>query len=361
VAREPANKLPVKQSVKPKKKRAAPAAPVGGRWQPAVWQQAVLHGAEVLALLAAGLVAIIAVLGVAASWFSEAAAEPHLLPFAGTVLGLALAVSALLRAWLALRGWLAGRAAVLPALVAVCIAVGAGGFATHKEFRRELGSLRALVGGMREAERTTLAHQVFAAYRRADLAEMQRIIERAEVYLPTVREAAETYGIDPEVLVGVGATESSFYPRDSKDGGRGLFQITAPPKAAVDQVRKRLNAARLDPLNQRHNTFVAAATLRHYLKEMHDDLFLGLLAYNIGPRNGGLLSIMNQYGARDFITIQPYLKNLPRDYPIRVLTAALAYRLWSREGRLPRYEENDNAVHIQDIGIPGLKNAAGRV
>ena len=82
---------------------------------------------------------------------------------------------------------------------------------------------------------------------------------------------------------------------------------------------------------------------------------LGLLAYNIGPRNGGLQAIMARYGARDFVTIQPYLQELPRDYPIRVLAAALAYRLWLRDGRLPKYEEADNAASIQAVGIPGLQ------
>jgi hypothetical protein len=63
---------------------------------------------------------------------------------------------------------------------------------------------------------------------------------------------------------------------------------------------------------------------------------------------------MNQYGARDFVTIQPYLQHLPRDYPIRVLSAALAYRLWRSAGHLPRYDDGDNAQHIQSVGIPGL-------
>jgi len=54
------------------------------------------------------------------------------------------------------------------------------------------------------------------------------------------------------------------------------------------------------------------------------------------------------------VTIQPYLQQLPRDYPIRVLSGALAYRLWRRDGHLPRYEEGDNAEHIQAVGIPGL-------
>ena len=59
----------------------------------------------------------------------------------------------------------------------------------------------------------------------------------------------------------------------------------------------------------------------------------------------------------DFVTIQPYLQNLPRDYPIRVLSAALAYRLWRSGGLLPRYEDGDNALDIQNVGIPGLSAA----
>ena len=100
--------------------------------------------------------------------------------------------------------------------------------------------------------------------------------------------------------------------------------------------------------------FLAAATLRYYLKQMQNDLFLGLLAYNIGPKNGGLRFIMQQYGAIDFVTIQPYLQQLPRDYPIRVLSHALAFRLYRSEGKLLAYEEGLNAVRIQQLGVPGL-------
>lgn len=325
--------------------------------KPTAVQKILLNMAEVLALVGTAWVLVVALLGYAASWFTGGETETHLLPFAGTVLALALSASLILRVWLSARSLLAGRSAFLPCIVAVGIACLAGGFATQNTFRIQMGHLKTLVGGMREAERTTLSHQVFASYRRSDLIETQRILDRSRLYWPIVREAAEAYHLDPEVLVGVGATESSFYPRDSKDGGHGLFQITAPPKVAVERVSKQLGVSQLDKFNQRHNTWLAAATLRHYLKEMRDDLFLGLLAYNIGPRNGGLLSIMNQYGAKDFITIQPYLKNLPRDYPIRVLTAALAFRLWRQVGTLPHYEEGDWATRIQDIGIPGLKPA----
>jgi soluble lytic murein transglycosylase-like protein len=103
----------------------------------------------------------------------------------------------------------------------------------------------------------------------------------------------------------------------------------------------------------RYNAFLGAATLRHYINEMKGDLFLGLLAYNIGPANGGLRFIMAQYGATDFITIQPYLLQLPRDYPIRVLSYSLAFRLERVEGKLLAYEEGKNALRIQRLGIPG--------
>lgn len=310
---------------------------------------------EAIALLASALIAVIAVLGWAADRFAGVGLWSHLLPFTGVVLALAVLVAFAMQPWLRIRDRLAQRRRWLPAAMAALIALGAGRFAARNEFRNDLVNLRHLVGGAAEAERTTLAHQVFAAYRRADLIQMQRLMERAAAYEASIQEAAALYRLDAEVLAGVAAAESSFLPRDSKDGGRGLFQITAPPKSALEQIKKRLAPKELDLLNDRHNAMIAAATLSHYLQQMGDDLFLGLLAYNIGPKNGGLRSIMQQYGARDFATIQPYLQNLPRDYPIRVLTAALAHRLWRTQGSLPRYEEGDNAGQIQAIGIPGLE------
>ena len=311
------------------------------------------YGVEVAALLAVALVGIIAALGRLAG-FVAGGGLGHLLPFAAAVLALGIAAVAFLRGWLAVRPRLVRRSPTLPPAVAGVLAGGVLWLASGPAFHADLGSLRMLVGGRIESQRATLAHQVYAAYRRADLAGLVRVLERARVYEPTVLEAAAAFGVDAEVLMGVGAAESAFYPRDSADGGRGLFQITAPPADAVAAVKRRLRVDQLDPLNQRHNAFVAAATLDLYLAEMRGDLFLGLLAYNIGPRNGGLRAIMDQYGARDFVTIQPYLNTLPRDYPIRVLSAALAYRLWRTEGRLPRYEDGGNALHIQSVGIPGL-------
>ena len=285
-----------------------------------LWPVWLRNGVELAALLVTAYIAIVAALGRCADWFAGAGLWSHLLPFAGGVLGIGIATAALLRGWFPARRWLAQRWQYLPAGVALAMAIAAGWLATQPAFHRQVSSLQSLVGGSAEAERIAIAHQVFAAYRRSDLGEQLRILERGRVYEPTVQEAAAAFGVDAEVLMGVGAAESAFYPRDSADGGRGLFQITAPPAPAVAAARKQLHTDSLDALNQRHNAYVAAATLRRYLDEFHGDLFLGLLAYNIGPRNGGLRSIMKQYGARDFVTIQPYLQNLPRDYPDRKST-----------------------------------------
>ena len=317
----------------------------------APWRRVTL---EAVALVAAALIAAIALLGELARAVAGRGIWLHVVPFTGAVLGLGIAAALLLRAWLIARVRLAGYASRAPVILALVVAALALLVSRRPAFRREMYELQALVGGSAEAERTSVAHQVWAAYRRTDTAQMLRVLERARVYEPTVREAAAAFGVDPEVLMGVGAAESAFYPRDSSDGGRGLFQITAPPAEAVAEARRRLHVRELDALNQRHNAFLAAATLRLYLDEMSGDLFLALLAYNIGPRNGGLRAAMQQYGARDFVTVQPYLQNLPRDYPIRVLAAALAYRLWRTDGRLPRYEEGDNAARIQQVGVPGL-------
>ena len=330
----------------------APRRPASPRRRLAAWAWL---GVEAGALLVVLLVAVVALLGRAADWVGGPRLLSHLLPFAGVTLALGAAAALGVRVWLRLRPRLHAAGAWLPLAGALALAGGAIAGTQSAEFHADVAALRRLIGGPAEAHRMTLAHQVYASYRRSDLAGLHTILERGRVYEPTVREAAAAFDVDPEILMGIAATESSFHPRRSADGGEGLFQITAIPAGAEAVVQKRLEAPRLDLVNQRHNAYLGAATFRMYLEQMNGDLFLGLLAYNIGPRNGGLRSIMEQYGARDFATIQPYLQHLPRDYPIRVLTAALAYRLWRSGGALPAYQDGGNAARIQRVGIPGLE------
>ncbi len=310
---------------------------------------------EVLGLIITAVSAIIVFLGYSASRFAGTRLLSNLLPFAIGVLVIVLLAAMLLIGWWKLRKYFQSKAKILAPAFTLCLAAGIGWFGMQNSFSEAIGHFRGLVGGKQEAGRVTLAHQVYAAYRRYDRSQLLQLMTRAETYNPAIKEAANAFELDVHILQGVAATESSFVPRESADGGQGLFQITAVPQTVLDEAGQSLNANKLSLANPRHNAFIAAATLKHYLAEMHDDLFLGLLAYNIGPKNGGLRFIMQQYGATDFVTIQPYLQQLPRDYPIRVLSFALAFRLWQREGKLLNYEEGNNAVRIQSIGVPGLE------
>ena len=340
---------PRTRSTQQASKKAIPKPPVGN-----FRHRLIMISLEVLGLVIIAVSAIMVLLGYSANRFSGTSFFSSLLPFAIGVLGLILATTALLIGWWKLRKWLQGRAPQMPSILSICFALIIGWFFMQDQFAQARSHFRTLVGGKHEAGRVTLAHQVYAAYRRYDSGQLQRMVDRAAEYNPVIKEAAREFDIDPNLLQGIAATESSFLPRDSADGGRGLFQITQVPKVVMEQAGKHLSEQKLSLLNPRHNAFIAAATLKYYLAEMNDDLFLGLLAYNIGPANGGLRFIMQQYGATDFVTIQPYLQLLPRDYPIRVLSYSLAFRLWQKEGKLLAYEEGKNALHIQRIGIPGL-------
>lgn len=296
--------------------------------------------------------ALLATLGLAV--LGRVALDGTPLTFAVTLAGVMLAAAAAILPLDRLRrrstpGWRHTLNGSLLALLALVLWYADPGWALYK--------LRELLAGERATQVRVVQHQVFAAYRRMDLEAQRKILERAEVYAPTIEQAAAAFGVDPELMMGIAAAESSFYPRDSRDGGKGLFQITSVPKAAEEAAKQKLGVKSLDPWNQRHNAYVAAATLDLYRKQMRGDLFLTLLAYNIGPHNGGLRTIMDTYGARNFAQVQPYLQALPRDYPIRVLSSALSYRVWRKLGRLPRFEEGTAAREIQKIGIPGLEDA----
>ncbi|MGR9116262.1 MAG: transglycosylase SLT domain-containing protein [Gammaproteobacteria bacterium] len=310
---------------------------------------------ELTGLLISIILAIIVLLGYSSIWFSGTRFFTNLLPFALGVLILVLMTTGFLIGWWKFRKLLKGRAEPLRSFLSASLALFIAWSTIQGDFALAFTHFRTLVGGKQEARRISLAHQVYAAYRRHDHRQLNRLIQRSQDFNEDIYLAAKAFDIDANLLQGVAATESSFRPRASRDGGRGLFQITRVPKAALKKAGSKLAVANPSEHIARHNAFIAAATLKYYLNEMDNDLFLGLLAYNIGPANGGLRFIMKQYGATDFSTIQPYLQKLPRDYPVRVLAYSLAFRIWQQEGKLLSYEKADNAVRIQRMGIPGLE------
>ena len=294
------------------------------------------------------------ILGYGAEHLSGTSLLYNRLPFTLSVLATIVAAAVILRGWSWLRSALARWHIALAPSLALALALTAALLVQKQFFDRPLEQFRILIGGKAEIRTVTLRHQIFAAYRRLDAKEMEKMLLRAQVYAADIEEAARIFAIDPDLLKGLAAAESSFYPRPSADGGQGLFQITSIPSQAQAQALQHLNSTTADMNNHRHNTFAAAATLRYYLGQMNGNMVLGLLAYNIGPANGGLRFIMQRYSATDFISIQPYLQEKPRNYPVRVLAYALAFRIHRQEQRLLPYEEGLNATRIQHIGIPGL-------
>jgi len=326
----------------------------GGNRRDARWSAGWVLAARLLEHLVSGalvVAAILAVLGVAGldgrPWTLVAALG------AATVAAVAFAVAVD-------RLRLGARPPARAALDALLLAALAGLVAWSPP-RRTLARLNEIAAGERATQERVIRHQVWAAYRRMDRASATKLVERGEGYAPVVEEAARAFGVDPELLMGVAATESSFLPRDSADGGHGLFQVTAVPASATARAKQVLGVAALDLADDRHNATVAAATLAEYAGQMKGDLFLTLLAYNIGPANGGLRTIMDQYGARNFAQVQPWLQPLPRDYPVRVLSSALAWRVWRRFHRLPAFEDPEGGRLVQESGIPGLDDDAWRV
>ncbi|GAB4268396.1 MAG: hypothetical protein Kow0065_18800 [Methylomicrobium sp.] len=316
-------------------------------------RRALLISIETIGLLIGAAAVSILYLGYMAEQFTGTDFWTSLLPFALSVLSLMVFASFFLVTWWKFRKIVKHKGQAWIPLLSVVIALGSAKLIADDRFTFAYQRFRTLVGGKQEARRATLAHQVYAAYRRHSVGAMEKLIQRSQAYRPAIQEAARRYDIDADLLFGLAAAESSFIPRKSRDGGHGLFQITRLPKEPENAIKDHFGG-KLSLADPRHNAFLAAATLKYYLNQMHDDLFLGLLAYNIGPTNGGLRFIMQQYGVTDFTTIQPYLQQLPRDYPIRVLSYALAFRIWHRQGKLLAYQKDTNAAKIQRIGIPGL-------
>ena len=338
----------------PAKKRARTKKNKKTARKHSLWLRVLLGGLEVGSLISIGVYVLMILLGYGAEYLTGTSFFYNLLPFALAVLAVVLASALFLRGWWWLRTIFGRWHISLVPLLALTLAAGAGILLHMQIFTQPLAQFRLLVGGKAEIRILTLRHQVFAAYRRLDTNEMAKMLLRAQVYAADIEEAAQAFGLDPDLLNGLAAAESSFYPRMSADGGQGLFQITAIPNQAIQQALRHLQVKEPDMALHRHNTFAAAATLRYYLSQMNGNMVLGLLAYNIGPANGGLQFIMQQYSATDFITIQPYLQENPRNYPVRVLAYALAFRINRQEQRLLPYEEGLNAIRVQHIGIPGL-------
>ena len=116
-------------------------------------------------------------------------------------------------------------------------------------------------------------------------------------YDDLIIEAANTYGLDPQLIRSVVQVESAFNPMAvSRAGAKGLMQLR-PPLARELRVR--------NPFDPRQNLMGGARYLRRLLDMHEGDIRLALASYNAGPRN-----VMRYGGVPPFRETQKYVKRI---------------------------------------------------
>ncbi|MDE2389286.1 MAG: transglycosylase, partial [Betaproteobacteria bacterium] len=162
-----------------------------------------LAGIEILGLSVAAVCAVIMLLGYSAGRFSGTRFFDHLLPFTAGVLVLIVAAAFFLLGWWKLRQWLRRYSQFLTPALSLSLALLTPWLATHDQFTVAYGNFRTLVGGKEEAGRVTISHQVYAAYRRHDSAQLQKMVNRSQVYRQAIEDAARSFAVDVHLLHGI--------------------------------------------------------------------------------------------------------------------------------------------------------------
>jgi soluble lytic murein transglycosylase-like protein len=94
-------------------------------------------------------------------------------------------------------------------------------------------------------------------------------------YNDAIEEAADLYGVDPDLIRAIIRAESAFNPfAVSAAGAQGLMQL-------MPAVAEELNV--LDPFDPRQNIFGGAQYLRRLLDLHKGNVSLAVASYNAGP------------------------------------------------------------------------------
>lgn len=116
-------------------------------------------------------------------------------------------------------------------------------------------------------------------------------------YHDLIIEAAETYGLDPQLIRSVVQVESAFNPMAvSPAGAKGLMQLR--PRLA-----RELGVH--NPFDPRQNIMGGARLLRRLIDIYEGDIRLALASYNAGPGN-----VARYGGVPPFRETRKYIKRI---------------------------------------------------
>lgn len=141
-------------------------------------------------------------------------------------------------------------------------------------------------------------------------------------YLPEVKNAAETFSVNEDVLFGLIRTESYFDKTiASRAGATGLAQLM---DSTASDIAKKLKIKEYDLKDAQTNVNFGAYYLNNLTERLNNSIIMALFAYNGGPTR-----VRRWQREASDLPVDLFLETVPfletRDYGRKVLSAAAFY------------------------------------
>lgn len=212
-----------------------------------------------------------------------------------------------------------------------------------------------------ESDADALKENIYAWYDAYYLFHGKDYVKATLEYEGIIKQVADNFNIDPDIICGVIALESKGNPYEvSKVNAKGLMQIYWVPKSYRQKAKKILGVNELDDFNPIHNVTLGTITLIGYTKMKNNNLLLGMASYVWGPNN-------ISDSSKDFSSVRHRFPEVPRYYPNKALALTLLTKVYKEKGEFIPYKlncsENDlqckehekqNQQYIESIQIAGL-------